>query len=98
MPFCRQKYVRTGNDLNCLQRDLSYYYPSKRKPTKVKKRFAYAWYVSRVEYHCAALVSLKMIKNLRMKGCELLWDFSHTVYTCFLAIGMFQFAMIRFDN
>ncbi len=73
-----QKYVKTGNDINCGQKDLTGYYRSKRKERNSKKKFAYAWYVSRVEYHCAALVSLKMIKNFRMGGCEL----PHTINEC----------------
>ena len=38
----------------------------------LKKHYAYAWYVSQSNYHCAALVALKMLKAIRLKGSELL--------------------------
>ncbi len=95
-----QKYVKTGNDINCGQKELTGNYRSKSKRKKErnsKKKFAYVWYVSRVEYHCAALVSLKMIKNFRMGRCEL----PQNIYACgFFAIIMLPMSVKahKFDH
>ena len=61
------KYVRSGPAINCLQRPLNHhkYFDLKEMNKSTTNRYAYAWYVSRTNYLCSALVAFKHMKKIR---------------------------------